>query len=199
MDGEAHAWELLAGLEPGSVCSRSLAAFDAAAAVYTVSLFGMPVTVAPSRREIMAANKDGEMLLTKMAYFSRLSVLHYLIGAEAVPPSGQLVRPSDLKIASLFLGSHTLPLNLIADRYGRDTAGFMGQGIRFSGIGRKFGDAAVELHPFPRMPVTIILWREDAEFAARADLLFDRTCEHHVPPDILWSIAMVSVKIMLVA
>jgi len=46
------------------------------------------------------------------------------------------------------------------------------------------------------VPVTIILWVEDDEFPARADMFFDATCEQHLPTDVIWSTAMTSVLIM---
>jgi hypothetical protein len=49
----------------------------------------------------------------------------------------------------------------------------------------------------PRIPVTLILWLSDEEFPARADLLFDSTCEIHLPLDILWSIAMMTILVFL--
>ena len=60
-----------------------------------------------------------------------------------------------------------------------------------------YGDASVELLPLPRIPVTLILWLSDYEFPARADLLFDSTCEQRLPLDVIWSIAMMSVLVML--
>lgn len=60
-----------------------------------------------------------------------------------------------------------------------------------------YGDASIELFPFPRMPVTIILWEKDDEFPARADLVFDSTCEMQLPIDIIWSIAMLCVLVMM--
>lgn len=55
----------------------------------------------------------------------------------------------------------------------------------------------MELRPFPRLPVTLVFWRQDEEFPARAYLLFDDTCEHHLPVDILWSVAMVCSLVMM--
>jgi hypothetical protein len=43
----------------------------------------------------------------------------------------------------------------------------------------------------------VLLWTEDDEFPARADLLFDATCSAHLPLDILWSAAMVSIQALL--
>jgi hypothetical protein len=61
----------------------------------------------------------------------------------------------------------------------------------------EYGDACLRLFPFPRVPVTMILWRADEEFPARADMFFDATCEQHLPTDVIWSTAMTSVLIML--
>jgi len=60
----------------------------------------------------------------------------------------------------------------------------------------KLADAAVRLHPFPRIPVVVTLWLEDAEFPARADILLDSTCDLQLPTDVLWSIAMMSLLIL---
>lgn len=198
MQGEERAWELLAELDPHDVCRRSLSVFDPSASTYNVNAFGMPVTISTVQRTMCGSGPDSDLVLKKMAYFSHLAILHYLVGAWELPLSGRLVKPSELSVGALyFRGSHVLPLDAIAVRYARDIGGFMGQGIRFGGERRPFGDASVELRPLPRLPVTVVLWREDDEFAARADLMFDATCERHVPADILWSVAMMSAKVMV--
>lgn len=200
MQGEERAWELLAELDPQDVCRRSLSVFEPATGTYDVGLFGMPVSVSTAQRTLTGSSPDSDWVLKKLAYFSRLSILHYLIGACAVPLSDRLVKPSELSVGAIyFRGSHVLPLDGIASRYGIDAGGFLTQGARFGGERRPFGDAAVELHPFSRLPVTLVLWCQDDEFAARADLMFDATCERHVPADILWSIAMMCTRVMLTA
>jgi hypothetical protein len=55
----------------------------------------------------------------------------------------------------------------------------------------------MRLFPFPRVPVTLILWGADEEFSARAGMFFDVTCEQHLPMDVIWSTAMTSVLILL--
>ena len=198
ISGEEKAWATLTSLDPADVCRRALTAYSSSAGAYAVRVFNFIVTVAPEGRTISGSSPDCEVIIEKMAYFLRLSILHYLIGAQTAPLSGQLVRPSDTKVGQLyFKGSHVLPLSALSAAYARDTDKFLAQGIRFGGVRRRYGDTAVELYPFPRLPVTLILWREDDEFAARAELLFDDTCERHVPADILWSTAMLSVLLMM--
>jgi hypothetical protein len=54
----------------------------------------------------------------------------------------------------------------------------------------------MQLPALPKVPVTLILWRADDEFPARADLLFDATARHHLPTDVLWAVAMLAVQLM---
>jgi hypothetical protein len=43
----------------------------------------------------------------------------------------------------------------------------------------------------------MILWLEDDEFPARADLLFDAAVDELAPPDIVWSVGMLTTLVML--
>ena len=61
----------------------------------------------------------------------------------------------------------------------------------------KYGDASLRLYPLPRVPVVMTLWLEDEEFPPRVDLFFDTTCSMQMPVDMLWSVAMMSILIML--
>ena len=70
-------------------------------------------------------------------------------------------------------------------------------GAALGGTAVAYGNAAMQLSPLPKVPVTILLWTEDDEFPARADLLFDATCTAHLPLDILWSVALISVQTLL--
>jgi hypothetical protein len=85
-----------------------------------------------------------------------------------------------------------LPLEPIAARFSNDPTGFLAHATRYNGQPRQFGDAAVELLPLPRVPLTVILWEADDEFDARAYMLFDEVCELQLPADILWSAAMMT-------
>ncbi len=198
MQGEAVAWELLAACDPQEVCARAGADYSVEEESYVLPVFGFPVVVDLVARAMRGSCADSEFVLARAAYFSRLSILHYLLGAKEIVPSGRLVKPAELKSGQIYLhGSHLLPLDKIAARFAHDPEGFAAQAAQFGGERRQYGDAAAELRPFPRVPITLIFWREDEEFPARSYLLFDETCEQHLPPDILWSVAMMCALVML--
>jgi hypothetical protein len=70
---------------------------------------------------------------------------------------------------------HMLPLERVARKYAQDKDGFNVRGKGVDGKLMKSGDVSLEFDPPPKMPVIMTLLMDDAEFSARADLLFDST------------------------
>lgn len=196
--GEDRAWELLEAKKPEEVRRAGVVTHDASAGTYTIQSFGMDFHVSPGSRTITSEAPGSDVLLTRLGYFFRLSVLWYLVHAKEIECTGRLVKLETIKGGDIFTkGSHTLPLDIVAQKYGRHKDGFLDKGKSLGGSIEKAGDAGLRLYPLPRVPVVLILWLEDEEFPARADLLFDSTCDLQIPTDIIWSVAMMSVMVML--
>lgn len=195
--GERLAWEMLAAGSPGSICARSGAAFDAASAGYRIASFGRHFTVHPGSRRVACPEPGGAAALERHGDLLRLSLLWYLVKATADRPSGTLVNPSRLPGGDLFArGTHVLPLEALAACYTSRPADFLAAGAALGGRPAPHGDAAMQLPALPKVPVTLILWRADDEFPARADLLFDATAPRHLPTDVLWGIAALTVQLL---
>lgn len=196
--GEEKLWELASDLDPVEVCKRAGVLYDKNTASYLLKFFGFDFSISPLKREIKNPSGKGDVLRKRLAYFLNLSVLSYLLNAKEMVPSGRLIKPENVRGGEFFFqGSHTLPLNKVAEKYGNDKEGFITRGRELSGRLLEYGDASFELLPMPRIPVTLILWLSDEEFPARTDLLFDSTCETQLPLDIIWSIAMMSILVFL--
>ena len=198
LSGEERAWKILADCNPEDVSQRAKVTFDRVSGLYVLKTFGLDILVFPMEKKIVSNSPMGDRLLHKLSCFSILSILCYLNNAQEVPSAAKLVRPEETSGGQIYLkGSHVLPLDKIAHKYGNDVEGFLLRGSELGGEQLKYGDASLRLFPFPRIPVTLILWMRDEEFPARADLLFDSTCDLHLPADVVWSTAMMSVMIML--
>jgi len=192
--GENKVWRILAASDPRQICERAGAVFDPAVGAYRMLSFGRPFSIHPGERRILANDPQGENLLKRDDYFFTFSLLWYLVKASTVRPTGALVRPADLPGGEIFLkGTHILPLDALAAKYATCPRAFRSAGAALGGRVVAYGDTALELLPLPKVPTTLILWTEDDEFPARANLLFDATCTMHLPLDILWSVAMMSV------
>ena len=198
LSGDQLAWALVAENEPGTICKQADVQYDFVGNKFVMRSFGQEVVVDVSNFTLSSPTPIGERLLHRMDYFFDLACLWYMGKAKNRPLSGKLVSPASLSGGEIFQkGTHVLPLDQIASRYGNDLDGFYEKGLELGGQTLEHGDAALLLHPFPRVPVTMILWAPDDEFAARADMFFDATCEQHLPTDVIWSTAMTTVLIML--
>ena len=65
--------------------------------------------------------------------------------------------------------------------------------------GRKedMGDFAVTIPAFPRVPITLVFWKQDEEFEARLTILFDRTVLRYLPTeDIVLSAQMMAYRLI---
>jgi hypothetical protein len=196
--GEDRAWEILTTMKPEEVCKAAAVAYDAASGSYRITCFTMDFKVSLREKSITSAAEGSSVLLTRLGYFFRLSVLWYLTDAKDIACTGRVVKLQNVRGGDIFTkGSHVLPLEPLAHKYGKDREGFLEKGKRLGAELEKLGDAALRLYPLPRVPVVLSLWLEDEEFPARADVFFDSTCDMQIPTDIIWSVAMMSVLIML--
>ena len=197
--GEDKAWEILASLQPDYVCRAAGVVYDSERYVYVIKSFGMDFIITVKDRIISSEAVGSAPLLQRLSYFFKLSVLWYLVSVKDIACTGRLVKLEHLRGGDAFTkGAHVLPLEAIAERYGKDKEKFIQKGTSL-GASRieNLGDIAIKLLPLPRVPIILSLWLEDEEFPARADLLLDSTCDLQLPTDITWSIAMMSVLMML--
>jgi hypothetical protein len=195
--GEDRAWGILETSDSEDICRHASVAFDHASGCYLVRSYGMDFSVSRSGRRIASPSAESDVLLQQLGGFFRLSTAWYLAKARDIPLSGRLVKLQQVRGGDIFSrGSHILPLEKVASKYGRNAAGFLERGSALGGEEVKLADAAVRLHPYPRIPVVVTLWLGDSEFAPRADILLDSTCELQLPTDILWSVAMMSLLIL---
>jgi hypothetical protein len=192
------AWAMVAEKEPAIICKQADVTYDFQAQKFLMQCFGQGIFVNPSSYTIASESLLGEKLLHGLGYFFDLAALWYLGTAKNVPTSGRMISPASLNGGEIFQrGTHVLPLHQIAAKYGSDFEGFYKRGEELGGQQMGYGDASLRIYPFPRVPVTMILWRGDEEFPARADMFFDTTCEKHLPTDVIWSTAMTSALLML--
>ncbi len=196
--GEEMGWERLQEMDPRDVCARARAEYEKESKSYRLNSFGIDVTVSVTDRTISCPERDHDILSGSVWEYSGLTYVWYLVSAQEASLSGQLVRPDNLRGGHLFSkGTHVLPLKELAEKYDTAVEEFYGRAKLFNAESVKYGDAAIQLMPLPRIPVTVILWKGDDEFPARADFLFDSSCESCLPVDILWSTAMMSMLVMI--
>jgi hypothetical protein len=196
--GEEKAWEALRKVDPDDICARTGATFDRISGLYRFRSFGKDFSVSPQDRKIFSDVPESDTLLQRLGFFFNFSAVCSFYSAKDVPLTGKLISPLNMKSGQLFFrGSHVLPLDRVSERYSNDRNGFLKRGLDLGGVGLEYGDASLRLFPLPRVPVVLILWLADEEFPPRTDILFDSSAEIQLPIDVIWSIAMLSLLVML--
>lgn len=197
-NGEEEAWLRLQKLDPAGVCRNAKADFNKESGHYVLPLFNIEVFISPKDRKIRGDTHLAKLLLDELAHYSRLTSLWYLIDVKDRPLSGDLINPRQVDGGLIFdRGSHVLPLDKILVKYSPNIDEFIRKGTSLGGEQLDHGDASFRLFPFPRLPVVLIIWKEDSEFPARADILFDSTCTQHLSTDMIWATAMMSIQVLL--
>jgi len=196
--GEEQAWDLLLELDPDELQRNANVMYDEELSTYGLICFGQNIKVSLLDRNISGTSDTADTLINGLGDYSRLSILNYMVNVKNVPLSEQLVRPTDLSGGDLFArGTHILPMDKIADLFNNDKDAFIKKGQELGGAQTEYGDMSLRLFPFPRVPIVLIVWSGDDEFPPRSSLLFDSSCTFHMPIDILWSTAMLTVKMMI--
>ena len=196
--GEEKAWQTLKAIDPAEVCKNAAVLYDEKYGNYVVKSFCTDFYVSPEKKIIKSTDATGEAVIKRHGYFFIHSCLWYLVHAKDIPFAGRLLKPVNIKGGEIFFrGSHVLPLDNLAKRYGDDKEGFIKRGKELCAEALAYGDASRKLFPMPRIPVILVLWLADDEFPPRSDLLLDSTCEIQLPLDIIWSMAMLSVLVMV--
>jgi hypothetical protein len=196
--GEEMAWNILSDLDAKDVAVNAKAFFNSYDSTYSLTCFGQDISISLSDRAISSGSRTGKYFVNDLGEYSRLSILRYLIHAKDLPVSGKLVRPADLQGGDIFArGSHILPLERAASYFSNCPNEFLKVGRSLGGNQHHYGDFSMNIFPFPKVPVVLILWLGDEDFPSTASLLLDSSCASFLPPDIIWSISMMAIAMML--
>ena len=198
INSENKAWDILRGLDPVDVCNRSLVTYNDVSGTFTLKSFACTMSITTKDAAITVNCPECSLIPDDQVSHVKQFALFYLINAQNIPLSGNLIKPDRLTGGQIYVkGSHVLPLNEFAEKYGEDPDSFLVRGKDIGGEKLNYGDASMRFFPLPRIPVTVILWKKDDEFSAHSNLLLDSTCENHLPADIIWSTVSICVRLLL--
>jgi hypothetical protein len=120
-------------------------------------------------------------------------ILHYMMAETDVWPSGRWVAYREIPGASFYFGPFTKrAIDPLKKVFGKNLSGFSAASLKLAGKPISDGDAGFEFHVFPKVPIRLILWEGDEEFAAEGSILFDESISQLLPvEDVAWLAGMV--------
>ncbi len=120
----------------------------------------------------------------KIPIREKLLILHYFITAKGTLVSNRLITFRELpegKVYSPTFAKRTI--KPLVDCFGQEPDLLLDAGAKLGGCKVDYGDIAMTINAFSRVPITIILWRGDSEFDAQANVVFDATISDYLPTE----------------
>jgi hypothetical protein len=125
-------------------------------------------------------------------------IYQYLTGASGLP-----LRDRWLSFLELPGGPHHFaPFQIeaifpLAKAFGRRPADFLAAAQTLGGQKGEMAQASSMIEVFPRLPLAFLLWLEDDEFPASANILFDASAQTHLPTASLYMLGIAVAKRLL--
>lgn len=189
-------WEQLDKLDGTKTAQRAKCQYLSSPQRYIVTLLNAEYVVNLSDREIFSVQSCPPQ--EPAEFLEQLCILAYLINAQDLPPTGKLVGANSLPGGQFFFrGLHCLPTEKLEKAFGDRPEVLHQASARFGAEQCEFGDSSIRLNVLPLIPLTIVIWRRDEEFDARASILFDQTTASQLPLDALLTAVNLTVDALI--
>jgi len=111
----------------------------------------------------------------------KILILHYLTLAKGIPISNKLIAFKELpEGANYFPTFSQRTVESLMAHFGKQPHQLIDAAGRLGGREVDYGDAAVTINGFSRVPITLVLWQGDEEFPPRGNILFDATISDYL-------------------
>lgn len=104
----------------------------------------------------------------------QVSILHYLAQATAAAPTGRMITFREIPSGDFYYEPFRKRAQLpLVNTFGPAPEGLLAAGEKLGGTKEDMGDVSVTFPLFPKVPITLVLWRGDEEFAPEGNILYD--------------------------
>ena len=106
----------------------------------------------------------------------KLLILHYFLRARGTPLTGELVTYKELPDGfNYFPTFYKRAIKPLLNSFIKHPQHLLRAAKKLAGRKADFGDIAVTIDAFHRVPITLVLWQGDSEFPPEGSILFDST------------------------
>jgi len=114
----------------------------------------------------------------------KILILHYFTQARGTPLANKMITykelPDGINYYPTFFKRAISP---IVNYFGNEPQLLLDVAQIWGGYRADYGDLAVTINAFSRVPVTPVLWKGDEEFAPEGNIMFDRTISDYLPTE----------------
>jgi hypothetical protein len=114
----------------------------------------------------------------------KILILHYLLTARGTPSANKLITFRELPEGSVYYPTFSQrTVKPILNYFAQEADLIIEIARRLGGRKAEYGDVAVTIDAFSRIPITFVLWRGDEEFAPQGNVLFDANIPDYLPTE----------------
>jgi len=134
---------------------------------YQITLPDIDISLIDSQQEVPIRDK--------------ILMLHYLTSARGVPLSNKLIAYKELPEGASYSPTFAKrAIKPLLDHFGKEPRLLLDVAQKLGGNKAEYGDVAVTINAFSYVPITLVLWRGDEEFAPEGSILFDSTISDYL-------------------
>lgn len=117
----------------------------------------------------------------KVPLRDKILILHYLTLAKGTPLTNKMIAYKELPGGANYLPTFSKrAIRPLVRYFGREPHQLINIAEKLGGRKVDYGDVAVTINAFSYVPITLVLWRGDEEFAPAGNILFDSTVSDYL-------------------
>lgn len=159
-------------------CLKSGARYDIIDAKKVIALEYLNCAYQVTLPDIEISLKDSEEAVPLR---DKILILHYLTQAKGTLPSHKMIAYKELpEGASYFPTFFKRAIKPVVSNFGREPHRLLDIAPTLGGHKADYGDVAVTINAFSRVPITFVLWHGDEEFPPEGNIIFDSTISDYL-------------------
>lgn len=112
---------------------------------------------------------------------NKILMLHYFNRAKGTPLTNHKIAYKELPEGIIYFPTfYKRAIKPLLDHFGREPEQLIDATEKLGGHKVDYGDVAVTINAFSYVPITLVLWRGDGEFAPEGNILFDSTVSDYL-------------------
>ena len=137
---------------------------------YLITLLDVEISLVDSAEEVPIKDK--------------ILILHYFISAQGTPAANKLISFRELPEGGVYFPTFSQrTVKPLLDKFGKRPCLLLEVGEKFGAYRADYGDIALTVNAFSRVPITIILWQGDDEFIPQGSVAFDANVSDYLPTE----------------
>jgi len=114
----------------------------------------------------------------------KILLLHHVAQAKGTPPSNELISFKELsEAAGYFPTFYKRAVKPLVTYFGSEPHQLLNMAELLGGHKADFGDVSATINALSKVPLTLVLWKGDAEFPPEGSIMFDRTISDYLPTE----------------